>query len=352
VRFATDGNGRPLPAPVSLLIAASWDLGGAAQVFTRDDAAGAWTAATLAQDRPVPGFLPQVRSFGRHRDGVTGAERVFAGQDPRGVFSGAYDPSVPGRIRWRPAPELDLSTVPTAGISGSNGYLRVGSFAECNGRLYVAIGQQVYERIDGAPPHWRLVYTNRLPGRISETGLRGLTAIAAPSGGGEVLLAAVEGTRPRIVRIDPRDGSEASELDIADFLRQRWGMPVSYVIAAYNDMAKIPDPAGGEALLIGIEAFIPLQAAVAPGHHAVSVGYGRLEAGGWYLVRRVNGHYDLRQLPAPPGSGLVSVRAIRASPFGRQSGWVYFAGYDANKAPAHDTAWIIRGTQAAAISGP
>ena len=31
VRFATDGNGKPLSAPVSLLIAADWDLRGTAQ---------------------------------------------------------------------------------------------------------------------------------------------------------------------------------------------------------------------------------------------------------------------------------------------------------------------------------
>jgi len=80
-------------------------------------------------------------------------------------------------------------------------------------------------------------------------------------------------------------------------------------------------------------------------------GYGRLEAGGWYLVRRVNGHYDLRQVPAPLDSNLVAVRAIRASPFAQQPGWVYFAGYDANKSAAHNTAWIIRGPSADVISG-
>jgi hypothetical protein len=351
-RFATDANGKPLPAPVSLLMAANWDLAGNAQVFSRDDATGTWTASTLAQDRPIPGFLPQVRSFGRHRDHATGVDLVFAGQDPRGVFSGAYDPAVAGRIRWSVTPELDLSSVSAAGISGSNGYLRVSSFAECNGRLYVAVGQHVYERIDGTDPHWRLLYTNPNPGRISETGLRGLTAIRAPTGSGEVLLVAVEGTAPRIVRVDPRDGSEATELDVADFLRQGWGMAVSYVIAAYNDMVKIPDPVGGGALLIGIEAFIPAQAPVAAGHRVVGVGYARLEAGGWYLVRRVNGHYDLRQVPAPADSSLVAVRAIRASPFAQQPDWVYFAGYDANKSAAHNTAWIIRGPKAGAIRGP
>jgi poly(A) polymerase len=350
VRFVTDGAGKALSAPVSLLIAASWDISGTAQVFSRDDATGAWTAATLAQDPLIPGTLPQIRSFGTHRDRVTGVDLAFAGQDPRGVFSGVYDPAVPGRIRWRSTPELDLASVSSAGISGKNGYLRVSSFAECNDRLYAAVGQQIYERSDGAEPHWRLLYTNHNPGRISETGLRGLTAIASPVGGGEVLLAAVEGTAPRIVRVDPRDGSEATELDLADFLQQRWGMPVGYVIAAYNNMAKIHDPASGEALLIGIEAFIPLRAPIAAGHSLVDVGYGRLEAGGWYLVRRVNGHYDLRQLPALPGGSLVSVRAIRGSPFAQEAGWVYFAGYDANKAPAHNTAWIIRGPEAAAIS--
>jgi poly(A) polymerase len=185
-------------------------------VFSRDDAAKAWTPAILAKDRPIPGFLPQVRSLGQHLDWATGVDRVFAGQDPRGIFSGTYDPSAAGRIRWGAAPELDLSTVSSAGISGSNGYLRVSSFAGCNGRLYAAVGQQIYERIDGKTSQWRLLYTNRSPGH-SETGLRGLTAIPAPSGKSDVLLAAVEGSMARIVRVDPQDGSEVTEVDLIDF---------------------------------------------------------------------------------------------------------------------------------------
>jgi hypothetical protein len=129
-------------------------------------------------------------------------------------------------------------------------------------------------------------------------------------------------------------------------------MPASYVIAGYNDVAKVPNPAGSEVLLIGIETFIPAQAPVTAGHRVVGGGYGRLEAGGWYLVRRVNGHYDLRQVPAPAESSLVAVRAIRASPFAQQPDWVYFTGYDANKSAAHNTAWIIRGPKAGAIRGP
>ena len=333
---------------MSLLIAANWDLTGTARVFSRDDATGALTAAELAQDRPTPGFLPQVRSLGRHHDRVTGIDRVFAGQDPGGIFSGTYDPAVPGRIRWTAAPELDLSGVSSSGLSGRNGHLRVSSFAECNDRLYAAVGQQIYERIDGAEPHWRLVYTNRYPGH-SETGLRGLTAIASPSGQGQVLLAAVEGSAARLVRVDPRDGNEATELDLADFLRSAWGVPAGYVIAAYNDMAKVRDTGGGEALLIGLEAFVLPSAAIAAGHNVVNVGYGHLEAGGWYLVRHAPGGYDLRQVAAPSGKPVVATRSIRVSPFPRDSDALYFAGYDANKAPAHDSAWIFRSTIGGAI---
>jgi hypothetical protein len=44
-----------------------------------------------------------------------------------------------------------------------------------------------------------------------------MTAIPDPSGYDEVLLAAVEGNAARIVRVNPRDGSEATELDLRIF---------------------------------------------------------------------------------------------------------------------------------------
>lgn len=337
--FATDGSGAPLPRPVSLLLASTWDLTGAARVFTRDDETGAWSAVTLAQDRPAPDFLPQIRSFATHRDRVTGADLVFAGEMPRGIFAGDFDPAAPGRIRWNPAPELDASSVSTA-FSGLAGRLRVSSFAEANGRLYAAVGQQIYERTDGRPPRWRLVYTNPRPGH-SETGLRGLTAIPAASGG-EALLAAVEGNSPRLVRVTPSDGSEVTELDLDEFLARAWGMRPSYVIAAYNDMARVRAPSAGDALVIGLMAFIPRNMPIAAAHGVVDVGYGQAESGAWYLVRWPDGHYDLHQVTAAFGHPLVATRSTLASPFPGEGNAVYFAGYDANKAPAHNTAWIAR----------
>ena len=125
------------------------------------------------------------------------------------------------------------------------------------------MGQQIYERVDGAAPQWRLLYSNRDPGR-SESGLRGLTCAPSPTGQGQVLLAAVEGTAGRIIRVDPRDGSEATDLDLHDFLGKAWGMDVGYTIAAYNNMTEVRDNHGEDVLLIGLEAFIPPEFAKCP----------------------------------------------------------------------------------------
>ena len=98
--FSTDNSGRMLPHPVQLLLASTWDLTGAARIFTRDDASGTWAAVELAQDRPAPDFLPQIRSFGSHRDRVTGVDLAFAGHTPRGIFSGfKMDPVATDLIR-------------------------------------------------------------------------------------------------------------------------------------------------------------------------------------------------------------------------------------------------------------
>ena len=156
IRFGTDASGARLPKPVAMLIASTWDITGATRVFSRDDDTGTWVATTLAQDRPAPDFLPQVRSFGAHRDRVTGADQVFAGQDPRGIFRGSYDPGVAGKIRWTSTPELDIAGIDARQFPGLEGRLRVTSFAESGARLYAAVGQQIYERIDGTSPRWRL----------------------------------------------------------------------------------------------------------------------------------------------------------------------------------------------------
>ncbi len=344
VMFSTDGAGHALARPVSVLLASTWDLTGASRVFARYDANGTWSATTLAHDPTAPDFLPQIRAFGTHRDQVSGIDLVFAGQMPHGIFAGHYDTTVSGQIRWAAVPELDASSVSTE-FPGLTGRLRVSSFAETNGRLYVAVGQQIFERVDGTTPRWRLVYTNPRPGH-SETGLRGLTAI-----GGGALLAAVEGNAARIVRIDPRYGTETTELELAAFLARQWSVRANYIIAAYNDMTTVALPRRGNAILLGLEAFVPRTASVPIGHGVVDVGYGQVESGAWYLVRWPDRRYDLHQISAPFPHPLVATRSICLSPFPGDGDAIYFAGYDANKAPAHNTAWIACTTLDAALGG-
>ena len=315
--FSMDHSGRPLARPVSMLFAGTWDLSGASQLMARNDASGTWTDIALPVPRVTSG-IQQVRALATHRD------RLFVGNDRHGILSGGYDPAAPGGIRWSEALELDVARLSPPSAPGLS-LLRVSSFAACNGVLYAAIGQQIYRRVDSPSPRWELFYTNPRPG-YSETGLRGLTALA------NSLLVAVEGDASRIIRIDPSTGAETTELDVRAFLDQRWGTRVGYVIAAYNDMA----PVRG-ALFIGIEAFLPATAPVPAGHARV----GGLDGGGWAIVRHDERRYDLRRVGAT--NSLVATRAIAASPFAGDADVVYFAGYDANKRPAHNTAWIFRG---------
>src|SRR5262249_8950314 len=105
VNFATDWRGERLPAPAAILLASVWDLTGATRVFARDDQTGQWSAYALARDPPSPRFLPQIRSFAGHRDRVTGIDLAFAGQDPRGIFSGGGLAAAPPPLPWLTAPQ-------------------------------------------------------------------------------------------------------------------------------------------------------------------------------------------------------------------------------------------------------
>ncbi|MEA2771197.1 MAG: hypothetical protein QOD93_4159, partial [Acetobacteraceae bacterium] len=252
-------------------------------------------------------------------------------------------PALPGHVRWATVPELATAGIGADAFPGLTGRLRISAFAEASGHLYAAIGQQVWVRQDGTTPQWRRLYTNPSP-HYSQTGLRGLTALAEP-GKADVLLAAVEGNGARIVRIDPATGAETTDLDLAAFLDAAWGTRVSYVIAAYNDMPGLPHSGAGDDLAIGLEAYIPPTAPRPPGHTILNVING-LEGGAWLLIRHPGGRYVLHQVTARfPGIGqnLVAVRSIVPSPFSAEPGKIYVGGYDANDTPAHDTAWIARG---------
>jgi hypothetical protein len=330
VTFTTDGQGRKLKKPVSILLAGPSSSAGVVTVYGRDDATGSWTAMPLAQTTGTT----SIRSISIYRDRVTGVDRVFAGTRPTGIFSGVYDAAAPGRIRWDKTPELV-------------GYeYRPMNFTKCNGALYVAAKPFLYRRADGEHPRWETVYRISADTTRKGSGLRGMTAIGNPRGRGEVLLTALEGRPSKVIRIDPADGyKETVELDLIDFLSREWGKRPSWVIPAYNDMVSVTDPrTGKEVLLIGVSASFAPPSETLPKEDWVP--------GAWYLIRRDEKHYELRQIVDPtlsPERKLSGTRTIALSPFG--DGIVYLGGYDPVRNPSHNTAWIFAAPLATAL-GP
>lgn len=314
VTFTTDGEGNPLPQPVSMLLATPSDLSGRTAVYSRNDTTRAWSEMVLAQGVS----LRLIRSLWLHRDTVTQVDRVFAGVSGLGTFSGVYDPNVLGRIRWTMPQEYSHRR-------------RTTGFAEVAGVLHTTPTHELFVRVDGAQPSWQWVYS-------SDSLIRGLTAVPRPGGVGQVLLASTEDlwNNTVILRFDPLRGYEpTTELDVTAFLRARWGgLTRDFVLAGYNEMTNIVDPSTGEPItLIGLLAFPPPSVA---------------QLSSWYLVRHADARYELREIGAQahatlPGPRLKATRSIVVSPFAADAGRaLYFAGYDVELGSAHNSAWIYR----------
>jgi hypothetical protein len=344
VRFTTDDGGRKLPAPVDLLLAGVWSNYPGLDAYARKSGSADWSHI------PIPGqetaiSRTQIRAFIVHRDRTTGAEIVFAGASG-GIFVGGYSREKQN-IVWNATPEWHDQHF---GVPAAQG--RVMSFAECNGKLYATINNAIYERADGNSPTWREVFETSMTGdNRNISGFRGLTAIANPSGAGEVLLAALEDMRPRIYRIDPSQiepsgrYQAALELDVASFLTEALGTKVSYAIVAYNKMTLYPAAKGiCTRLLMGIEAKAP--------DHPQAFGKQRYDPRAHFLVRDCDGTYSLRQIldaAISPEPVLVATRSIVVSPFSSDpTGTLYAGGFDANHNPVHNTAWLYKGVPAAA----
>src|SRR5260370_28290428 len=114
-----------------MLLDGTWDLSGASQVMSRNDATGAWTAMSLPVPRVTSG-IQQVRAMAMHRDRRTGVDQVFAGNDPHGIFSGGYDEPAVGGIPWGANPELHISRLSAPSFPGPP-LPPAGPLAERNG---------------------------------------------------------------------------------------------------------------------------------------------------------------------------------------------------------------------------
>jgi len=350
VRFATDGAGRPLAAPVELLLASALKRGKGLDAFSRGAGSG-WSAIPIPGQENAPPNS-DIRAFACHKDQISGVDYVFAGATGA-IFAGTYDPTH-HKIVWNPQSEwqkeltgLDWQADHPDDPSTRG---RVASFADCNGKLYATSGGTMYERQDGHSPSWKKVFetvVNLQNPRV--TGLRGLTCVADPSEPGDVLFVGVEDNPSRIYRIDPRqigaDGmyDATLDLDVSSFLTKALGTKTNYVNPAYNKMTEYPDPAGGcSHLLLGLEAVTP--------QYPKTFGEQHYNPYGYYLVRDCNGNYALREIrdaQITPPPMLVAVRTIAVSPFPSDPpGTVYAAGFDPNHNPVHNTAWIYKGVPA------
>jgi hypothetical protein len=180
VTFKLDGNGRPLPAPIALLFASTYDAGGSRGIafFVRNDERSSWTPSKIINDDigGQRGENNSVRAAAVYRDRVTGLESLFLSVGIHGIYSGRYDPSLPGKIAWAPAPEPGTTT-------GT----RILSIVEANDSLFFSEGTRIFRRIDGPSP--RCVQVANLSGEVpwgtdravfqSIGGIRGLSAWTA-----------------------------------------------------------------------------------------------------------------------------------------------------------------------------
>ena len=351
--FTTDGGGRPLPSPVNLLLAAAYQGNGdgGISLFTRDDATGAWTKSKII-DKPTgkKGEENSVRAMRVHRDKMTGVDRLFVSIGVMGIFSGVYDPAAPGKIRWDQRSESGPLT------------MRPLAIVEANGALFFSSDRFVYRRVDGPQPRYEKVVQIDDSGGGSTFspvgGIRGMTAIDNPAGPGQsLLLVWAPGNRSRscILRFDPSASgvyTRTDEICLDTLIRQYLhGVPAPYVLAGYNELLAVPDPAtNGIKNLIGMSEWVSGVSA----HTTQSKGKdGGFYAGALYAVRDAAAHYSMGEVNGPIKSSnpdLVATRAYALSPFPEDGGRViYFGGYDCNFTPSPDTAWIFRTSLANAL---
>ncbi len=331
VTFSVDASGHQIE-PVTMLLAGTDVVSaGDVQIFSLDDNTGKLVPMTLGATTKAN----QTRAIGSHHDSVTGIDLVFAGNDVLGMFSGAYDPAMPGRIKWGKSPEMSIP-------SGE----RVMGFTNSGGVLYCSTSRHIYKRTDGPKPSWQQIYY--CAQETSAVGIRGLTAVPNPSGKGEVLLFAA---LSKVRHLDPANNyKETVELDMNGYLTKLWSRSVTMVLSAYNDFLPYNVPGTGENVyLFGFEAqYNKSEAASHPDWHVFKTPFGYLAAEAYYFIRHTGANgvsFEVKEITDPTLPTPVSIRTIAISPFAADRGQVlYFGGFDCNSQPSHNTAWISRGS--------
>jgi len=345
VTFATDGAGNSLEEPVTLLIATAYSpntQGADINVFVRDDGTGTWKKTVLLSGTGESGENNSTRCMTVYRDRVTGVDRLFLPVGLLGIFTGVYDPDVPGKIRWDKTPET--------------GRLDKRSLAiiEANDSLIYSSGTNIYRRNDGPSPTHSMIFDasqlSKGPVASPVGGVRGLSVIPNPNGLGESLLfvwAPDSRSRSCVIRLDRDDNggySHTKEECVADLMSEYLsGTPVYYALAGYNNILPVLNPTTKEpAYLMGVECWVGgRQFPCWQGNDR-----GGFYAGAMYAIRDRNAQYWLNEVNGPATvekSPLQAVRAYAISPFESEKGKViYFGGFVADHGPSPNTAWVYK----------
>ncbi|MFM8446483.1 MAG: hypothetical protein ACKN9Z_03905, partial [Actinomycetota bacterium] len=255
VRFTTDHQGRALDEPIDMLIAAAFEGNGQAGInlFQRDDARARWTKIPLVKG-PLGerGVANSVRVITLYHDKRTGVDRLFIAAGTHGIWSGSLVEPQTLKLHWDRAPEFGPLPI------------RSLSMIEANGALHLSVGSHIYRRIDGERPSYEVVASLDSVGSDglvpSVGGIRGMTAIPNPSGQGQSLLflwSPGKFSRACILRLDPdpadwlRYQAPVVESCLDDLIeRHLRGIPVRFVLGAYNHMYALKGPLESEPILL------------------------------------------------------------------------------------------------------
>jgi hypothetical protein len=350
VTFTTNGAGEPLSQPVNLLITAACQGNAGADLYTRNDTTGLWATSKIVSGPTGPGC--DARADTLYQDPITGVDRLFVSLGDLGVYSGVYDPTVPGDILW--------------GSTSESGRVAVRPLAivEANGNLFASSGALVYERVNGPSPSWRVIVNESdLPGGTAVDpavgGIRGLTAVPNPTGSGQSLLFLwVPGNQSKgdIVRLDPNGSggyTTSIEISLSPIASKYLNSSAAVVLGAYNNILRVTNPATGDVdYIIGLQTWVSNKS----GLPTMSWGdaNGGTYAGALYAIRGSNGSYSMGEVNGKFPAGNPPLEAIRCyaiSPFPSDHGKViYFGGYDADGHPCLDTAWVFSTTLSNALS--
>ena len=338
VTFTRDASGAALPQARNLLVmaaGANFERGGAVSVWVRDEEKSSWSHTLVRHGSSAGGVRWVPRDMEVHRDKVTGMERLYLSLGNPGIVSGVYDESAPGGIRWSRHLEHPFLTQGTFRT-------RPLGMARANGVLYFSEGGSIYQRVDGERAHYLEVLDLHEDTDTDVGGIRGLTAIRNPKGGGESLLflwAPGDRSASQVKRMDP-DGRGGftlhDEARIIDLMSKALGVEVSYTLGAHNMMYPVGDPVTSEMVhIIGFQGNIR-------GKNELRWKGSALYGGAMYAVRKADQGYEVREVnnAFEPGKPLlVSPRAFCLSPFG--DGGLYIGGHDASRRISDDMAWIF-----------